>query len=170
MAALCTHCYTHNYCVRRDTQVVTDADLSNPEFIRDVRKLAFDLQVKPSQWLGYLYDALAEYVGLFVDKRGQLVEIDLDLFEVEDELLFNGASTAAETARESMRLWFKDFCCTPCPPETRPMVRRESKERVRVLATILRAAHPRKAMLWGLRPANDNDPLPVYEPPRCGDA
>ena len=62
-----------------------------------------------------------------------------------------------EFERLHIREWFRDFCCTPCSPDVEPRVRGEAKERVRILATILKAHNPDEALIWGVRAANDND-------------
>ena len=55
---------------------------------------------------------------------------------------------------EEVRYFFRDFCKPPRRGQ-RCHVRPESRERVRIVGTLLRAYDPVKASLWGLRAAND---------------
>lgn len=143
MRDLCIQCLTLGYCRRLQAQVVTDADLANPDFIRDVRAYAHSFGFGRDVWLDRLTDLYRDYPGRIVDMNGDEVTLDFEAFE----------------QCESIADWFREFACTPCPEDVIPRVRREAWERVRVLATILRAHAPERASLWGIRPANDHTPV-----------
>jgi hypothetical protein len=125
--------------MRLATQVVTDDELDNSEFVRDVRALAFSLDIAPYAWLDYADVLLQGYRGWISDRSGEEVFLDMEEFD-----------------RAAIEDWFERFCCTPCPPEVTPRVQGRSRERVRIVATILRAHFPVQAMLWGVRAANVN--------------
>lgn len=138
---LCTFCLTGGYCRRLHTQIVSDVDLANPDFIRDLRAFAFRLGINDEDWQEYLTNLYRDYPGWIADANDHETFLDMEEFE-----------------RPFIREWFRGFCCTPCPPDVQPRVRPEARERVRILATILKAHDPVPAMMWGVSPANDNDP------------
>ena len=138
--SLCPACLLSGYCRRFNVRIVSDMELDNPEFIRDVRRAALEQGKTCDEWLEHMTNLYRDYPGRIVDSGGAEVWLDMSDFE-----------------RSKIRYWFRDFCCTPCPTDVSPRVRREARERVRVLATILRAADPVAAQLWGVRAANDNE-------------
>jgi hypothetical protein len=83
--------------------------------------LCYSLNVSSYHWLDFLTDLYRDYRGCIVDEMGRTVLLDMEVFEVPH-----------------IRDWFRDFCCTQCPPHITPYVRGEAKERVRILATIMR--------------------------------
>ena len=136
---LCVQCLSLNYCRKLTCRMVSDAELANPEFIRDVRVYARGLNLTRDGWLHWLENTYRDYPGLIVDAAGGPMTLDLAVFETA-----------------SIRYWFRDFVGRETPAHIRPRLRTEARERVRVLATLLRATHPRAASLWGIRAANDN--------------
>lgn len=114
----CALCIIEDRCER--TRLVTDRELADPAFIRALRDFCFSLNVSSYHWLDFLTDLYRDYRGCIVDEAGRTVLLDMEVFEVPH-----------------IRDWFRDFCCTPCPPNVTPYVRGEAKERVRTLATIL---------------------------------
>lgn len=137
---LCNQCLTRGHCRHLQSKVVSDAELSNPEFIRDLRRHALGLRFGRDAWLDKLADLYRDYPGRIVNVDGCEAALDFEPFEQCD----------------SIAEWFREFACTPCPDDVIPRVRREAWERVRVLATVLRAVAPEQASLWGVRPANDH--------------
>lgn len=115
----CALCIIEDRCER--TRLVTDRELADPVFIRALRDLCFSLNVSSYHWLDFLTDLYRDAHGCIVDESGCTVFLNMDVFEIPH-----------------IRDWFRDFCCTPCPPHITPYVRGEAKERVRALATILR--------------------------------
>jgi len=138
---LCPFCLGHGYCRKLTTDMVTDAELADPGFIRDLRNFAFGLPLSCYDWLDGLNDLYRDYPGRIIGPDGGEVLLDMEQFE-----------------RPNICYWFREFCCTPCPPDITPRVRKEARNRVRVLATILRACFPADAQFWGLRADNDNQP------------
>jgi len=117
----CEHCrFTDERCER--TALVSDDALGDPDFLRSLRAFCFNLHISSYHWHDVLADLYRDYRGCVVDAAGCAVYLDMDVFEIPH-----------------IRDWFRDFCCTPCPPNITPYVRGEAKERVRVLATILKA-------------------------------
>lgn len=135
------HHQSFQYCNGLSVGLVSDLELSNPDFIRDVRAFCFELDVSSYHWHDHVIDLYRDYRGTVLDEDGTEVNLNTCVFEIA-----------------SIRDWFRDFCCTACPDHITPYVRGEAKERVRVLATILRAVYPAQSLLWGVRPANDNQP------------
>jgi hypothetical protein len=119
--------------------LVSDRDILNPAFIHDVRVFAHQLGISRDGWRDYLVNSLRDYPGRIVDASGQDVELDTEVFE-----------------QPNIRDWFRDICCTLPAPNGARYIRREARERFRVMATILKAKFPNEALLWGIRPANDN--------------
>lgn len=138
---LCLNCLSRGYCRRLRVEIVGDEDLANPEYIRDLRAFALGLGVNDEDWREFVSDLYRDYRGWIARANGTEIFLDMDEFE-----------------RPSIREWFRDFCCTPCPAHVTPRVKPEAWERVRVLATILSATYPHDARFWGLRGDNDNTP------------
>ncbi len=135
----CPHCRLNGYCINIVTELVTDDELDNPEYLRDVRALAHEFFGKDAA------GCLDHFDALYRDYRGWIchegTEIFLDMEEFD---------------RNCIDDWFERFCCTRCPPDVTPRLQERSRERVRIVATILKAHYPVRASLWGVRPANDN--------------
>jgi len=136
---LCFNCISLGYCRNKNTVVVSDLDLQNPEYIRDVRLFAYHLNISSHAWHMYLTNLYRDYKGRIITLDGPEYYLHMDVFETP-----------------SIRDWFRGFCCTPCPSDLTPYIHGNTRERVRVLATILKAHHPKAAMMWDVRPANDN--------------
>jgi hypothetical protein len=139
MMSLCNQCIGLGYCRKLNAHLVSDAELANPEFIRDVRTAADELCITRDQWRDHLSNLYRDYRGRILDREGNEVFLDMEVFE------------------KASPYWFRDFCITP-RPGVRPRVRQAARERVRVMATILRAVFPDAAQFWGVCPANDNEP------------
>lgn len=135
----CPICPCRDYCRQRRTEIVTDTQLDDAEFIRDLRAHTSSLNVNDEGWRDYLTDCYRDYRGWISDRDGNEVFLDMD-----------------ELERPSIREWFRDFCCRPCPDHVTPHVRKEAWERVRIVATIMKAKFPAEAIMWGVRAANDN--------------
>ena len=136
---LCRCCDVLDHCRNIKVHLVRDSEISNPDFIRDLRDFAFSLNISSYSWREHLHDLYRDYRGWIVGEDGREVFLNMRIFEFD-----------------SHRAWFRDFCCTPTSEFIKPYVRKEARGRARILATILRAAYPHEAMLWGVRPANDN--------------
>ena len=136
---LCSKCIAHGYCARIVNFLVSDDELSNRFFVADVRKTTSRLNLSASEWMEFVHDIYRDYIGTIVDQSGREVFVDTTHFDFPH-------------ARE----WFRDWVCTPPRSNNGVRLRREARERVRALATIVRASYPERAITWGLRPANDN--------------
>ena len=138
---LVCHCRHHSYyCPRSRVELVPNAKLESREYLRDLRRFTSDLDISPDHWVDYLVDTYRDYEGV-ITSRGSETYLDTEAFEID-----------------SIREWFRDWACKPVPPETEPRLREESRERIRVLATILATRFPFEASMWGVRAANDNRP------------
>ena len=150
----CTIYLLSGYCPLFKAYLITDEEMKNPKFIRDVRSFAYVLGFLPSEWKNYLVEEYMAFSGVIVDKKtGQNVDLNMDVFEIDDDIHFEGSSKSISTANDTITGYFKRVCCTPC--SNRPHVRCEARERFRVFATILRARNPGAAIRWGV--ANDNN-------------
>jgi len=137
---LCGCCDVLDYCRNIKVHLIRESEISNPDFIRDVRNFAYTLSISSYQWRDHLYNLYRDYRGWVIGEGGQEVFLNMRILEFDHH-----------------REWFRDFCCTPVCDNITPYVRKEARGRVIILATILRAAYPMEAMLWGVRPANDNE-------------
>ncbi len=138
---LCMNCLPLGYCAKLNCILVSDKELNNLDFVEDVRSCAQNLRIKPSGWRDFIYDTYRDYPGRVLGSNGEEVFLDLEVFETD-----------------GIREWFRDWILRSerlCRSKT---LRIESRERVRVIATLLRAQNPRAALIWGVRPANDNQP------------
>ncbi len=136
---LCMNCLSLGVCRKIKCQIVSDGELSSTLFVEDVRTAAKNLAVPSCKWRDYLYDLYRDYPGRVIDEFGDEVFLDFEAFETP-----------------GTREWFRDWVYRN--PSSYPVrrLRSESFERVRVIATLLRASSPKSAILWGVRPANDN--------------
>ncbi|MFC3051795.1 hypothetical protein [Kordiimonas pumila] len=138
--ALCTQCITIGYCTKRKVQLLTDKELANPYMIRDIRAYAYTLNIPYTGWHEYAVNLYRDFRGWIAGPDGKEVLLDTEVFETGN-----------------IQYWFRAFCCTPISDDITPYVRGEARERVRVLATILRANNSKAALMWGVRAANDNE-------------
>lgn len=136
---LCAECIGHGFCKKCESVLVTDTELEDPIFRRNVQRTAHNLDVSASDWLEHVNDLYREYRGRIVTKNGAEVLLDMECFETS-----------------SIREWFRDFVNAPVDADKPSRLRGESKERIRALATILRAHYPVEAMLWTVEVANDD--------------
>lgn len=148
----CRHCQMIGICERLVAQLFSDRELYREYFLYDFRAFLVSYTIKHdlcfSEWLDHLCDLYRDYRGRIKGADGQEVFLDMSVFEVPH-----------------IREWFRDFIRL-VPPGVQPRLRPEARERVRVLATIMRANFPSEGMMWGLRAANDNAPAPL--PPCAG--
>ena len=136
---LCSTCLDNAYRRARLVMMFTDAEITNPAFIVDFRAFASSLGISPERWPDYAVDLYRDFDGFIRDYEGHLIRLNTQHLEVYPE-------------------WWRDWVNTPVEPGIVPRLRKESKARVRVLATILKIAFPDEAAGWGLAPANDNEP------------
>ncbi|MGJ8628780.1 MAG: hypothetical protein ACSHXB_17600 [Sulfitobacter sp.] len=129
----------NGFCRRLRAVIVTDRELDNSDFLRDVRNFAVSLNIKPWAWLKFLDRFYLRWYGWVSDEKGREIFFDLGEFE-----------------RDHIEDWFERFCCTPCPENITPRIQARTRKRVRIVATLLRAKYPDAALMWGVRAANDN--------------
>lgn len=136
--SLCLRCLRGGFCRQAHTRLISDHELNDPVFRHDVQQTARQMRVSDHKWQEHVYDMYRDFNGAIVDTGGSDVTLDMNVFE-------EGA----------IREWFRDWIYSK--NQTRaPRLRAESRERVRILATLIRAHYPERALLWGQRPANDN--------------
>lgn len=152
----CPYCISRGPC-KRGARLVDDYELSNPEFLRDVRNFAARLSIRPCDWLDYILDLLSRFDGCLVDATGKPAWLDTEAFLPTDEEIDLGQASSIDAR---MRNWFDETFSAPVPHDVAPRIRREARERFRVVATTLRAQFPADAVMWGVRAANDNFVIP----------
>lgn len=162
---LCASCFMVGYCKRLHASVVTDDELQNIDFVNDLLDYAQKLRLKPSGWRSYLTEAYTDYQGRILDAHGEEEFLNMGLFEVDDTILFatNDVAHAAKQvtiANHAIRDWFDYWLCNPPVPRKHVNFSAYTRERLRVVGTILRAVAPEEAQFWGLKgkAANDNEP------------
>ena len=140
--ALCALCIGAGYCRKRNAKLVTDNELENPNFRYDVRMTAAALTnalgLTRDRWLDFISDLYRDYGGRILDAGGGEVFLDMEALEISP-------------------YWYRDNCMRAPGDEAGLRLREESRERWRIIATILRASFPERAFTWGMRPANDNE-------------
>ena len=139
---LCIRCLRLGYCRNKFARVVSDEELRNPRFIDDARRTIGDrLRAAPEQSdvIDVLMSLYRDYSGRIVDARGVEVFLDTDALE-----------------SEQARAWLRAFHRADAPRRRAAYLRPEARERFRIVASIIRAAFPDAAMMWGVRPVNDN--------------
>lgn len=65
---LCVQCMTRGHCRRLQVRLVTDAELANPEFIRDLRRHAHAFKFGRDAWLENLSSFYRDYPGSITDE------------------------------------------------------------------------------------------------------
>lgn len=155
---LCRKCPLSACRQKHSSKLVTDGELKNPDFVRDVKSFGADLKVAASEWLDFCLNLLSRQDVDFIDPYGNVVDLDIEALLPSDEDIDEGRGAAFEAR---IRNWFSETFCNPVPDEVIPRIRVEARERFRIVATILRAQFPCAAMMWGVRAANDNiGPIP----------
>lgn len=140
---LCHRCYAQGYCQRLAVRLTSDEELSNSEFVCDVKMFIPTLRMGPVALREYLSDQYRDMHGMVYDLTAENVETPLDLNALEDE---NGLE------------WLKTLCFSPPIRGTSCRVRCEKREAFKAISTILRYAFPHQAKDWGRPAANDNLP------------
>lgn len=140
MNQFCNDCTNIEYCSDKSVRLVTDYELSQPHYIRGLRATARSLGYSPSEWIEHVSNIYRDFDGCVIDEYGNSVILDLEPLEIPH-------------ARE----WFRDVVFMPIAEGVSPRLRAESKERLRILGTVLKMVFPREALGW--LAANDNHPL-----------
>ena len=138
----CAGCVARQYSEREVTPVFTDHELKQKHFQADFRLFLVNYTCEKglrfSEWHDHLCELYRDYPGWMRDVDGREVFLDMGVFEVDH-----------------IREWFRDYIqLVPDKGDTR--LRAESKERIRAFASIMRSHFPQRAMMWGVRAANDN--------------
>jgi len=139
----------------RPISVVTNLDLQNSEFVRDVRNFAASLRIPQSRLLDAFLEAYARSDTCVVDDEGRPTTLRFDCLLPSDQEIDEDRGVIVEARIQN---WLEETFAVRVPSHVTPHVRVEARERFRVIATILRAAYPREAMMWGVRASNDNAP------------
>ena len=111
----------YGFYVNGIISVVTEAQIIRPEFVRAVRNYAASLGVPWRSWHGFITDFYRDAPVIFVNESMNEVFLNMEVFETP-----------------SIDYWFRDFV-QPVPDCVTPVVRREAKGRVIILATLMRA-------------------------------
>lgn len=138
------------------TQIVSDEELQNWRFVRDVRNYAASLGWEAGAALDNLLTQAARRIDMCTDENGIEQELDTTALEapVENDYDDDEAERVEAAFAERFRLWWRDTFAQPCADTLRPYIRAEVRERWRAVATILRAIAGDEAAAWG-RPTLD---------------
>lgn len=155
-----TPCYIFE--PNQSAQIVTEDELENSLFIADVLNYAQGLQITSDEWREYLTNEYTLLNTCIIDTKGNELFLDMEVFEIDDDLLFaandnKDADEEIKKANKAIINWFEHWLCKPTPKFTSNLTKLD-KERLKVVATILRAANPQRAIMWGIqgKAANDN--------------
>jgi len=140
-------------CQGSVARLVSDRELRSPEFLRDVRNFTASLGIPKGRLLDAIMEAGARSEARFIDHHKRPVALSFESLLPADDLIDAGLGGAFE---DKIKNWMEETFAVPVPDHVTPHVRVEARKRFRVIATILRAAYPQDAMMWGVRPANDN--------------
>jgi len=137
---LCKFCEPFGRCARLEVPLVTHKEMDDPEFVRDVRRYIAGLDVSSWAMTDYLIDGYRDYQGrVYHPLTHAHLFLDIEVLIERD-----------------LREWFRDLK-RPIPPEVKPYIHPTTRDRFRVMATILRLMDRKGTAHWGLRAANDNE-------------
>lgn len=126
--------FTQACCTGRiSVRLVSDAELADPVFLADVKTFASRLRIPRRRFVDWLVDGLRDTETALLDEHGSPVEIDLEAIE-----------------HEAVEMWLKDWLRMP-ERHAVPRLRIEARERVRLVATLLRMIFPKESAVWGQR-------------------
>ena len=77
---LCLQCISLGYCQRLRSWLVTDKEIENPEFIRDIRMAANDEGISADSWLDHINRLYRDYRGWITVIGGGRIFLDMDEF------------------------------------------------------------------------------------------
>ena len=112
-------------------RLVTDEELDNPCLLRDAKTFASKMRVPRRSFVDWLVDGVRDAKAVLLDNEDRPVSIDYDVIE-----------------RDHIDLWFRDWAKRP-EAHINPRVRAESRERVRLVVTMLRMIFPKESSVWG---------------------
>jgi hypothetical protein len=112
-------------------RLVTDDELNNPYFLADVQDFAGKLRVPRRRMVDWLVDGVRDARSLLADSDGRPVEFSYD-----------------ELEHDHIELWFRDWLKRG-NRSVAPRVRSESRERVTLVATMLKIIFPKESSVWG---------------------
>lgn len=121
-------------------RLVTDAELESGVFVTDVKTFASRLRIPRRRFVDWLTDGYRDAEVYIVDEEGNPVDLDFEALEEED----------GDEVRNRIEDWLKDWLKRPERHFT-PRLRVEARERVRLVATLLRAIFPKESVVWGMR-------------------
>ncbi|QIG79447.1 hypothetical protein [Stakelama tenebrarum] len=110
----------YGFYVEAIIPVVTDEDINDSDNLRDVRNYAASLDVGFRSWHAFITEFYRDIPAIF-EKDGEEVFLNMDVFETP-----------------CIDYWFRDFC-THVPENVTPRLRKEARQRVLVLASLLKA-------------------------------
>ena len=111
--------------------IVTDEELDDPYFLADVKTFAWKLRIPHRRFRDWFVDGVRDSEVELVDVFGNPADFNYE-----------------EIEREHVELWFRDWAKRPAR-HIHPRLRRESRERIRLIATMLRMIFPKETSVWG---------------------
>lgn len=168
----CINCMLAGYCIHLNAKVVNEHDMANWDFVRDALAFGYSLNFKPAEftlgiqldckepteWTKFIDKAYTEYRGRFIGRNGQEEFLNMELFEVPDKK-FGASKEELSNAFDNLCEWNEYWFCTPHTEQKHFQFRGDTREKLRIAFTVLRATYPQEeTKFWGLRAANDNNP------------
>ena len=147
---ICANCLALGRDAHRHSRVISRAELT-PAFVEDVREYVIGIRDAG-------YRGASVNFRTFIDLVFEIYR-DLTNFVVEKdghEVLL-GTNCLLD---ESIDYWVRDYLFTRRPDGVTTRLKDETVERLVVITSILKAADPHAAMLWGVRVANDAGSAP----------
>lgn len=120
--------------------LISEQQLLDSRYILGLRIAAYSLRITASFWPVFITNFWRDFQGILIDKSGNEVYPNLDA--LEDEYI---------------REWFRDWICKPMAEGVRPRLRGESKERIILVGTTMKAMFEESAIEW--LAANDNQKI-----------
>lgn len=142
-----------NYVFPQRVRAVRREELT-PEYNRDLRIFTASLTIPPVEWPDFILNTLSRFDGDIIDEQGTIVDLPFEILCPTDAEIDAGIG---QTAENRITDWFTTIICVPVPPHITPRLRPQGIDRMRVVATFLRACFPSAEAMFGVRPANDNE-------------
>ena len=114
-------------------------ELDNPLWLSDAKEFIRKLQISRTKIRDYLADGLRDSKVILVELDGKRTHVEFHHLEKSD---------GDDDDSDGFEWWYKDWC-KPTPPGVTPRLRREARERVRAITTIVRMMFPKETSVWG---------------------
>lgn len=139
-SGLCKKCLIQGFCRAEERKIVTSTELENDFFRVDACNSIYNdvIGIPYRQCPDYYANKYRDFNGWFSDEDGNEIFPDLNpLWNAPDE-------------------WWRDNFYHHYHDGKPLALRTENRERLTGLFSLYRALNPKSTLIWGIRPANDN--------------